>query len=434
MPVLTPCPAARPASTPQPTAAEHAEDVVVDVVVRWAGTPLAVERIARGETFTLGAGAARQGHFVWDAEGLASPHQPLVVSRADGVWVCGVPGATLTLDGAVVPGVHGLHVRGGQRACVALGPLDVEVCEARAAAPVPAAHTADACFVRISGAALVLHAGFIGALLVAQVGPTRDAELELTRLLTAHTETLRATVNAPMRRDVAPPVAPPLAHNIAGRAGARRGGHEPPDPKPDARTLARGALAALGLGGGDAQTNVFGSDGPALGASLHAGNAADIGAGVRRGAGGVSGAAISMGSLGALGDEDRGDGGDDLAAPLIARKRSSVVTVEHVQHDDGLSREEVARVMASARSQVRACYERELGASPDLEGKVVLGFVIAPSGMVASASAVANTIAGEPGARLGACVERVVKRLAFPAPRGGGVVSVRYPFVLAVSG
>ena len=74
------------------------------------------------------------------------------------------------------------------------------------------------------------------------------------------------------------------------------------------------------------------------------------------------------------------------------------------------------------------CYEKQLLASPDLSGTVSTQFFIAPNGKVATAA----------GSGLhpdvSRCVADVIKRIEFPAPKGGGGVQVNYPFTFRPSG
>jgi hypothetical protein len=90
----------------------------------------------------------------------------------------------------------------------------------------------------------------------------------------------------------------------------------------------------------------------------------------------------------------------------------------------GLEREDIRRVVSSARLPVQRCYERALVKNPSLEGKLVVELVIGPSGAVTSAR-------GEefPDAAVVSCVTAELKKLQFPPPQGGGQVVVKYPFV-----
>ncbi len=90
-----------------------------------------------------------------------------------------------------------------------------------------------------------------------------------------------------------------------------------------------------------------------------------------------------------------------------------------------LSQEVIRRYVQRHSNQVRYCYEQQLAQNPDLRGRVIIRFVISPSGAVTT-SAVAGSTLGNPAAEQ--CVARAVQRIAFPQPEGGGVVIVNYPF------
>lgn len=75
---------------------------------------------------------------------------------------------------------------------------------------------------------------------------------------------------------------------------------------------------------------------------------------------------------------------------------------------------------------VQQCFQKALNRNPSLWGTVVTQFVIDAQGKVAHAQA-----AGLGDRDVEACIEGVVRTLRFPKPAGGGVVNVRYPFVLS---
>jgi len=92
-----------------------------------------------------------------------------------------------------------------------------------------------------------------------------------------------------------------------------------------------------------------------------------------------------------------------------------------------LAREVIQRVIRQNVAAVRYCYESELRREPSLTGRLGVRFIIGPRGTVQSATA-------QPGSTLQnatvtACVLRQVRRWRFPAPAGGGVVMVNYPFI-----
>ncbi len=88
----------------------------------------------------------------------------------------------------------------------------------------------------------------------------------------------------------------------------------------------------------------------------------------------------------------------------------------------------IRRVIRSHQSAIKYCYEKELTKDPSLQGKVTISFIIKADGMVGSAS-VANTTLNNKAVE--GCVTRVVQRMAFPTPNGGGIVKVTYPFIFS---
>ncbi|MCC7069743.1 MAG: AgmX/PglI C-terminal domain-containing protein [Deltaproteobacteria bacterium] len=90
-----------------------------------------------------------------------------------------------------------------------------------------------------------------------------------------------------------------------------------------------------------------------------------------------------------------------------------------------LSKDEIRRVVQGGAAALRACYD---GAKKRPPGVVKLSYrwTIGPDGKVTST----EVVAAEPSAdELAACVAGVIAGWTFPAPKGGGVVIVNYPFV-----
>lgn len=108
----------------------------------------------------------------------------------------------------------------------------------------------------------------------------------------------------------------------------------------------------------------------------------------------------------------------DVGTPLI---RPGVTEVR-----GSLSREVITRVIRSHVGEVRSCYERELARRPGLAGRLTVSFVISPTGAVQIAT-VSSTTMDDPAVE--SCVAAAARRWRFPAPEGGGVVRVSYPFV-----
>lgn len=97
----------------------------------------------------------------------------------------------------------------------------------------------------------------------------------------------------------------------------------------------------------------------------------------------------------------------------------------------GIDKEIVRRVVREHLAEVRFCYERELQRRADLGGRVVSQFLISGKGQVVSAAIASSTMND---AAVESCISQAVRRWSFPAPEGGGVVMVSYPFVLRSAG
>jgi hypothetical protein len=96
-----------------------------------------------------------------------------------------------------------------------------------------------------------------------------------------------------------------------------------------------------------------------------------------------------------------------------------------------LSPEDIKRVISTNAILVRQCYETALTARhPKLDGKLAVHFVIEATGKVRSADINRGNSTLEDGG-LEACILDVVRAMVFPAPTGGGIVEVHYPFVFA---
>jgi len=81
-------------------------------------------------------------------------------------------------------------------------------------------------------------------------------------------------------------------------------------------------------------------------------------------------------------------------------------------------------------ARFKFCYEKQLSSNPNLGGKVSVYFTIAPTGSVAKAMVRETSMNN---ATVEGCVNKVMRSLKFPKPKGGGIVVVTYPFVFAAT-
>ena len=176
------------------------------------------------------------------------------------------------------------------------------------------------------------------------------------------------------------------------------------------------SAGGAGGGSGSAGRGAHGFGGIGKGNSLSTGGAARALNGLGGGAGG-----LGAGGLGGNGSA-AGPGG---AGGKI--KASAVVVPEGDPAVEGsLTKEEIEAVIRANLAQIKACYERFLQGNRNLAGRVTTNFVIGVDGRVNSAN-IASSDLGSPGAE--GCITGAIRRWKFPLPRGGGVVSVKYPFV-----
>ena len=149
----------------------------------------------------------------------------------------------------------------------------------------------------------------------------------------------------------------------------------------------------------------------------------------RPGGSGGPGTVLSIGGVGSI---PRSANGDSLIA--LTGLRKAKVDPPRPPPDvrgEGLPRDVVARVIARHQSEIRYCYERALQHTAGLGGKVAVVFTIDATGSVAQVD-VAESGLGSP--EVESCMTSRIGRWKFPEPKGGGVVSVSYPWVFHQSG
>ena len=87
----------------------------------------------------------------------------------------------------------------------------------------------------------------------------------------------------------------------------------------------------------------------------------------------------------------------------------------------GLDGAIVRRVVRRYLGQIRSCYEQGLHDDPLLAGKVKIRWVVDPTGKVPAVRVTGIK------RKVAACLEKVIRKLRFPAPEGGGSVIIEYP-------
>jgi TonB family protein len=154
-----------------------------------------------------------------------------------------------------------------------------------------------------------------------------------------------------------------------------------------------------------------------------------------RGGGGTGEGSVGVGDLGTLG-HGRGRGEGDGIGQGAGQMHGRVSRVPRIRSEaadihGALAKEVIRRVIGRHISEVRFCYQAQLNAHPDLQGRVTVKFVIAPTGAVQAAASEKSDLGN---AKVEQCIAQAVRRWSFPAPEGGGIVVVSYPFLLSQVG
>ncbi len=157
--------------------------------------------------------------------------------------------------------------------------------------------------------------------------------------------------------------------------------------------------------------------------------------GTGRGGGGTGEGTIGLGNFGTIGHGAGGGSGSGYGrgAGNFSGREARVPQIRAGTADvrGSLSREVIRRVIRRHINEVKFCYEQELNSRPDLAGRVTVSFIISPTGAVQSSQVGATTLSNQ---RVETCIVGAVRRWTFPAPEGGGIVVVNYPFTLEPSG
>jgi hypothetical protein len=153
------------------------------------------------------------------------------------------------------------------------------------------------------------------------------------------------------------------------------------------------------------------------------------GLGYRGTGGGGGGNALGIGGLGS--GTGRGTGGAGSIDLGGRGKGTTRIIPGRTVIKGSLSKEEIARVIRRHLNQIKYCYEKELTKKPNLRGKITSRFIIAGTGRVQMAKVYQTTMGYAPTEK---CIVRIIKMMRFPQPRGGGIVSVTYPFMFQKAG
>lgn len=155
-------------------------------------------------------------------------------------------------------------------------------------------------------------------------------------------------------------------------------------------------------------------------------------AGMGRGGGGFGEGSIGVGGPGTLGRGGRGGRGYGRGAARLGERKAKKPKVIPGRPiiTGSLDKETIRRVIRRHRNEYRYCYEKQLNRKRDLNGKIMVKFTISGNGSVIQSSIVSSTM-NDKGVEN--CLSGKIRRWVFPAPKGGGIVVVKYPFIFKPS-
>lgn len=126
--------------------------------------------------------------------------------------------------------------------------------------------------------------------------------------------------------------------------------------------------------------------------------------------------ATAYGSMAQAGDWNRYAGGHGQGTVGAASEMRGTI-----------ARAEIQRVVKEHLSDVQRCYEQGLTRQPNLEGRLVVKFVVAKTGTVAAVAIPESTL-GERSVEQ--CIVGAAMKWTFPKPTGEGLATFTYPFIL----
>ncbi len=143
---------------------------------------------------------------------------------------------------------------------------------------------------------------------------------------------------------------------------------------------------------------------------------------------GGGGNALGIGGLGTRGRGGGAGGKYGMAAGQIGRKGRSEITAGGGQAVimGALDRSVIDAYIRRNLAKIRWCYEKELAKDPKLFGRIVINFTISGTGAVSQSKVNRTTMGNQ---TVENCVANQIRTIRFPAPKGGGIVIVNYPFV-----
>jgi hypothetical protein len=419
----------------------------VEVVVRWGGRVVDVRRVD-GDVVDVGCGPEEpwRGQRARLAVPLDGPGFTLLTPEAGqggGArvhWLRGMAGhvtrgGVTTALAALEAGGTSLVVDDGTAITLQVGHHSIEVRAAPRCPPAPFARFFDAFWANTAVVTLFGATAFLAAVMLVPLGLDDLDDDLMTNPVAYQTLILRPPPkdNALLQR-----LTPPQPSKGTARkpAAAQASTKTRPAPSPraagasDAEVVQSKLAALFGDRGSSGLAHLLGDGDSALTAALGSLDGARVsGAGALDVRGAPGGAADGTLTAGRIHTRGRGSGDVDDGSEgfLIGREDRDIDVVREPPDVAGtLDPEIIRRIVRDHAGAVRYCYERELVRSPSLYGKIVMKWVINAEGKVVSAQASDSQMKN---ANVESCLSTRIRTWQFPAPRGGGVVVVNYPFI-----
>jgi hypothetical protein len=154
--------------------------------------------------------------------------------------------------------------------------------------------------------------------------------------------------------------------------------------------------------------------------------------GVGKGGGGTEFGTIGAGHYGVIGHGTGTGSGWGGGAGGGLRGHEGLIPGVRIGNADAigdLDKNIIRRYIRRQLPRIKYCYESALIADQDLEGSIETTFQITPQGVVKSVGVTGM----DEEETLQKCVGETLESIQFPKPKGGGYVSVRYPFTFAAT-
>jgi hypothetical protein len=463
-----------------PVASEEVEcDVdAVEITVKWGTQVLCVKHLDMGGSFFVGEGT----ELALPEETLGAARAALVVSEAGSMTVIVPPGATATVNGALVQSAR-IAIADKMNIVVEAGSVTFEIGSVRKGkvAPVGFLGSIANAATGFVGLSFLGHAAIVASLAMFMPkmgaddaeGADRDQILMMQKLLNASAERDLeqpkteangedgqpggSSTGEPHKGEQGVSGKTDKAITTSGRLAIKGDAKESQLSKKDEMALARdfGLIGLIRTGSLDTVTSPWGEQasgkdakdahgkmwassiddafgyGFGLEGTGEGGGGDGTGVGLDHvhtvGNGGGNGPGVGLGKCTDPNGKCDGMGIGNGKLPGNHVAKALPLHEGPVFTDGGrLPPEVIQRVVRQNFGRFRLCYEQGLRTNPSLNGRVVTKFVIARDGSVSTAQDGGSDL---PDAAVKQCIVRSFSNLSFPEPQGGAAL-VTYPLIM----